>query len=79
VDTAIATLGSRMPPHRSYEDRLADLEREQQKLKSQVKPIVDLYSAGTLIGKLLWVIGGILTGAAVIWAAISGWITSHWK
>lgn len=75
-----------MPPHRSWDDRFADLERavgeekrEREKLQTAVKPIVDFYSAGTLVGKLLWIIGGIITSAAVIWAAFSGWITSHWK
>jgi hypothetical protein len=73
-------------PHKSYDERLSDLQRDldierrkRQELQISVKPLLDFYSAGTLIGKLLWVIGGILTGAAVIWAALSGWITSHWK
>jgi hypothetical protein len=86
VNTAAATLGCRMPPHRSFDERLASLERllddekeAREKLQTEVKPIVDFYTAGTTIGKLLWIIGGILTGAAVIWASFSGWITSHWK
>lgn len=75
-----------MPPHRSFDERLADLQRDldierrkRQELQVSVKPLLNFYSAGTVIGKMLWIIGGILTGAAVIWAAISGWITSHWK
>jgi hypothetical protein len=75
-----------MPPHRSYEDRLGDLERaldtekrERQKFQTEVKPILDFYSAGTGIGKLLWIIGGFIVGAAAVWTAISGWISSHWK
>jgi hypothetical protein len=68
-----------MPPHRSYEERLADLEREQLRLKTEVKPILDFYSAGTIIGKLLVIVGGLIVGAATVWAAISGWVSSHWK
>jgi len=64
-----------MPPHRSLEDRLIDLERFQ----AEAKPIVDLYKAGTIIGKILWVVGGIIVGGTAVWAAISGWITSHLK
>jgi hypothetical protein len=68
-----------MPPHRSYEERLADLEREQLRIKTEVKPILDFYSAGTIIGKLLVIVGGLIVGAATVWAAISGWVSSHWK
>lgn len=64
-----------MPPHRSLEERVADLEKDQ----DDVKSIVALYNAGTVIGKILWVVGGVIIGAATIWAAISGWITNHLK
>ena len=73
-------------PHRSIEERLADLEREsddekeeRKKLQSDVKPIVALYNAGVVIGKLLWIIGGLIVGTATVWAAISGWLSGHWK
>jgi hypothetical protein len=86
VNATVATLGCRMPPHRSLDDRLFDLEREletekreRKELENSVKPILDFYSAGTLIGKLLWIIGGIVTGSAAVWAVISGWVTNHPK
>lgn len=58
---------------------MADVEREQASLKNDTKPIVDLYKAGSILGKFLVIAGGFIVGAATVWAAISGWISSHWK
>lgn len=71
---------------RSWDDRLtdieralADLERRESRVENEVRPLVDFYNAGTLVGKLLWIIGGLIVGVTTVWAALSGWITSHWK
>lgn len=71
-------------PNRSWDERLAEVERmigeekrARQQLQNEVKPIVDFYNAGSLIGKVLWILGGLIVGAATVWAAISGWVTSH--
>jgi hypothetical protein len=86
--SSIHCVGQKVPvmPHKSFDDRLADIERELglekrelQRLQTDTKPIVDFYNAGTKLGKLLWVAGGIIVGVATVWAAISGWVTSHWK
>lgn len=70
----------------TWEDRFDELERalrdeqqEREKLQSKVQPLVELYNAGAIIGKLLWIVGGLTVGIATVWAAISGWVTSHWK
>jgi hypothetical protein len=85
VTAVAATMGCRMP-HKSWDDRLTDLERalsdekrQREKLQIDVKPLVDFYTAGTAIGKLLWIVGGIISGLLITWAAVSGWFSSHWK
>ena len=61
-----------MPPHRSLEDRLVELELFQK----EAKPIIDAYKAGQLVVRLIWVVGGAIVGIGAIlksWA----WITSN--
>jgi hypothetical protein len=66
------TLGSRMPPHRSLEERLAELELFQK----EAKPMVEAYKAGQLVFKLAWLAGGLVIGAAALLKAWT-WITSN--
>ena len=61
------------------ERRISDVENAIDDLRKQIKPLVDTYNAASLGGSVLKIIGGFLVGAAVIWVAISGWVTSHWK
>lgn len=72
MNTAAVTLGCRMPPHRSYDERLADLERELKEEKEKTRPLVEFYNTGTVIGKMLWILGGIVVAGAGIYAAIMG-------
>jgi hypothetical protein len=66
--------GRRMPPHRSLEERLVELEN----FRNEAKPIIDAYKAGQVIVKLVWVLGGFIVGAAAVMKSWT-WITSHMK
>jgi hypothetical protein len=63
-----------MPPHRSLEDRLVELEQ----FKKEAKPIVDAYKAGGLIVRLAWVIGGLIVFAGGVMKSWT-WIASNFK
>ena len=63
-----------MPPHRSLEERLADLER----FYKEAKPMVDAYKAGQLVFKLAWIIGGLIVSVAAVLKSWT-WITSNFK
>ena len=71
-----ATLGSRMPPHGSFQEQLADLKRElatekkeREALEAKVTPVIRFFNASTLLGKILWVLGAMAGVAATVWAA----------
>jgi len=63
-----------MPPHRSLEDRLLELEQ----FKTEAKPIVDAYKAGQLVVKVVWLVGGLIVGVTAV-AKSWTWIMGHWK
>jgi len=63
-----------MPQHRSYEDRLAELE----KFQKEAKPIIDAYRAGQIVVKLVWLVGGLIVGVGAVLKSWT-WITSHFK
>ncbi len=71
MNTAVATLGSRMPHQRSTEERLDELEL----FYKEAKPIIEAYKAGQLVWRLIWVLGGLFVMAGGIlksWAWITG-------
>lgn len=47
--------------------------------EAQLKPLLDLYNGGKLIGRLIVWFGGILIGAATFWIAFGDWFGRHWK
>lgn len=42
-------------------------------------PIVAFFNAGTMLGKILVILGGVAVGAATIWGAIASLVQGHWK
>ena len=61
------------------ERRISELENDLRDEKEALQPLVNLYNAGSLIGKILIISGGAIVGAATIWSSISGYIGAHWK
>ena len=59
--------------------RFEILEAELAKQQAQLDPIVQTLNAGRLLGKILFVLGGIVVGAVTMWGTLSGWIGSHLK
>lgn len=63
-----------MPPHRSLEERLAELETFQK----EAKPMVEAYKAGRLVFKLVWVVGGLVVGLGAVLKSWT-WMVGHLK
>ena len=61
------------------EHQIAELENELRDSRAEVKPIVELFNAGKLLGKLLMLAGGISVGAATIWMAFGDFVTGIFK
>ena len=59
--------------------RVETLEAELAKQEAQLEPIIQTLNAGKLLGKILFVLGGIVLGVASLWGALSGWIGAHLK
>lgn len=55
------------------DQRLEDLQRQVQADHDAIKPLLDLYNASKIIGRILVIIGGIAVGAATIFTALSGY------
>ena len=68
-----------MPDSEEINRRFAELENQIRDERMAVQPILDLYNASKLIGKILVVIGGLTVGAITVWTALADWIWRHWK
>ena len=59
--------------------RISELEKDLRDEKAALQPLVNLYNAGSLIGKIMIISCGAVVGAVTIWSSISGYIGAHWK
>ena len=57
--------------------RIVDLERKLKEEREQVKPLLDLYNAGKIIGRILVILGGLVVGIVTIGSAVVGWFNGH--
>lgn len=62
-----------MTPLGGEDQRIDDLQRQVQADHDAIKPLLDLYNASKIIGRILVIIGGIAVGAATIFSAVSGY------
>ena len=64
------------------EEMAAHIEVLEEKMDDQekaLKPIIEFFNAGRMLGKIMFVAGGMIVGMATIWGVISGWVGSHLK
>lgn len=47
--------------------------------QAKLQPLISTFNAGKMAGRIFFVLGGILSGVAATYAAISVWFTGHIK
>ena len=54
--------------------RIDELEREMKREREELEPVLNLYNAGIIIGRLLVIVGGAIVGIGTLWQILSGHI-----
>ena len=72
-----------MPPTRDDRNDIAELSQLIQRIEvleaanEQIQPIITTVNASKLLGRILFILGGIIVGGATVYSALSGWLTAH--
>ena len=53
--------------------RVMELEQKLDAERKEVKPLLDLYNAGKIIGRILVIFGGLTVGVVTIGSSVIGW------
>ena len=59
--------------------RIDALEHKLEADEAKMQPLIDVFNAGKMLGKILFVTGGVIAGIAAIWTALVGWVAGHVK
>ena len=63
-----------MPNNEELLRRIEDLEAQIKKERADLEPILNLYNAGIILGRVLVILGGVAVGVATIWQVMQGHI-----
>lgn len=55
--------------------RVVEVEEKLDRERKEVKPLLDLYNAGKIIGRILVILGGLIVGVATIGNSVIGYFT----
>lgn len=59
--------------------RLARLEVQQDEERKAMKPLLDLYNAGKLIGRIFIIVAGSVSGLIAAYTFLADYFGRHWK
>jgi uncharacterized protein YjgD (DUF1641 family) len=59
--------------------RIDELEEQIKEEREAIQPLLNLYNASKIVGKIFVIIGGILTGGAMIFSTTADFFTRHWR
>ena len=69
---------AKMTPE-EIESHIETLEKQVSKFEDELEPMVAFFNAGRMMGRILFIVGGIITGIVSIWAGLSNWFSVHLK